>query len=430
MDPESLIDKLKSMGVQLGANHIPPSPEKPVQPSENGPLQQHADPRYTIEKVVAGSHFTTVLGETFLTTDRYPLDHQHGSMPLCADPEMDVLAAWSQAARVLQTGGKNLVFLDTETSGLAGGTGTYAFLVGIGYRTADGFELVQFFMRDPSEESALLAALDQWLSRFDVVVTFNGKSYDVPLLNTRYQINGLTPPFGSYEHVDVLQIARKLWRDRLPSRALGELEKEIVRFRRTNDEVPGWMIPQLYFDYLRSGDARPLAGVFYHNAIDILTLAALFGYVADLLKNPVRQEMVYGLDLASIARLYEEMGWFEQAAGLYGRSLEQGDLPEPFFFKTIERYARLHRRQNEWDRAVALWRIGAEHGMVSACVELSKFYEHRERNPLEALNWARKAMENLEKMDILDYPNKTLEREIQQRLGRLYQRTYRNFDQK
>jgi uncharacterized protein len=81
------------------------------------------------------------------------------------------------------------------------------------------------------------------------------------LLNTRYIMNGLTAPFGQYEHVDVLQIARKLWRDRLPSRALGELEKEIVRYYRTNDEVPGWMIPELYSDYLRSGDARPLAGV-------------------------------------------------------------------------------------------------------------------------------------------------------------------------
>jgi uncharacterized protein len=418
MDPESLFDKLKSMGVQLGASKLTPPAQAGARPPQHG-----------IESVVSGSHFETVLGQTFITTDRYPTDHQHGCVPLCAERELDVLAAWSQASRVLQPGGKNLVFLDTETSGLAGGTGTYAFLIGIGYRTEDGFELVQFFMRDPSEEAALLAALDQWLSRFDVVVTFNGKSYDIPLLTTRYQLNGLTPPFARYEHVDVLQIARKLWRDRLPSRALGDLEKEIVRFWRTTDEVPGWMIPELYFTYLRSGDARPLGGVFYHNAIDILSLAALFGHVATLLKDPLHQETIYGLDLAAIARLYEELGWLEQAAELYTRSLQQGDLPEPFFFKTIERYAQLHRRQKGWDKAVALWRIGAEHGMVSACVELSKFYEHHERNYLEAMNWARKAQENLEKMDLFDYPQKTLERDLHQRIGRLNQRMYRTFEQ-
>lgn len=410
------------MGVQLGARNIQFPAEKPTE----------ANPReaqVSIDKVIEGADFETVFGNTFITSARYPSDHQHGGIPLCAEREMDVLAAWSQASRVLQPGGRNMVFLDTETSGLAGGTGTYAFLVGIGYRTAEGFELIQFFMRDPSEETALLAALDAWLARFDVIITFNGKSYDVPLLNTRYQLNGLTPPFSHYEHVDVLQIARKLWRDRLPSRALGDLEKEIVRFWRTNEEVPGWMIPQLYFDYLRSGDARPIAGIFYHNAIDILSLAALFGYIASLLKDPIHQETVYGLDLAAIARLYEELGWLEQAAELYGLSLDQGDLPEPFFFKTIDRFARLHRRQKGWEKAVSLWRIGADHGMVTACVELSKYYEHREGNVLEAMNWARKALENLEKMDLFDYPSKTLERDLHQRIGRLTQRMVRSFDQ-
>ena len=141
-------------------------------------------------------------------------------------------------------------------------------------------------MRDPGQEAALLAALDQWLAEFDVIVTFNGKSFDVPLLNSRFLMNGITTPFERYEHVDVLQIARKLWRDRLPSRALGELEKEIIHFYRTGDDIPGWMIPQVYFDYLRSGDARPLAGVFYHNVIDILTLAALFGHIGAMLNDP------------------------------------------------------------------------------------------------------------------------------------------------
>lgn len=404
------------MGVQMGVSHLAEHKEKP------------RIPVYGIESVVHGFDLSTIYGPAFITQEQIPASYQHGAIPLCRDREMDILAAWGGTPRITEPGGENVVFLDTETSGLAGGTGTYAFLVGIGYRTATGFELVQFFMRDPGQETALLAALDQWLSRYTVVVTFNGKTFDVPLLNTRFTLSGISSPFEHYEHLDVLQIARKLWRDRLPSRALGELEREIVHFSRTQEEVPGWLIPQLYFDYLRSGDARPLAGVFYHNANDILSLAALYGHIASLLKDPLTQTAdSYGLDMAAIARLYEEMGWVDQAAALYERSLEMGDLPEPFFFKTMERYALLYRKQGEWYQAAQLWRRAADHGEVSACIELSKYYEHQERNYLEALNWAKKALDCFEVDRFYPGSGKTLEHEIEHRIGRLYQRVYHNF---
>lgn len=415
-DSETLLEKLKSMGMQLGASHLPEQKKKPRS-------------SYGIEAVIDGVDVPTVYGPAYMRLEKYPTDYRHGSIPLCPDCETDILAAWGGTPRINEPQGKNIVFLDTETSGLAGGTGTYAFLVGMGYRTEAGFELVQFFMRDPEQESALLAALDQWLSRFSVVVTFNGKTFDIPLLNTRYILNGLTSPFEGYEHLDVLQISRKLWRDRLPSRALSELEKEIAHVYRTQEEVPGWLIPQLYFDYLRDGDARPLSGVFYHNSQDILSLAALYGYIAGMLKDPLHSlPNLYGLDLAAIARLYEEMGLVDQAAELYEHSLEIGDLPEPFFFKTIERYATLYRRQGEWFRAAQLWRRAAEYGEVSSCIELSKYYEHHERNYLEALNWAKKALDNFEVDQFYPGSGRKLEQEIERRIGRLYQRVYQSRD--
>lgn len=414
-DPESLFEKLKSMGVQLGTSQIHQQ-EKP----------KHA--AYGIETVVDGMDIETVYGQTFVTKERYDSDYIHGRVILCAQKEMDVLAAWGGTPGITRLDQENVVFLDTETSGLAGGTGTYAFLVGIGYRTPVGFELIQFFMRDPGQEAALLAALDQWLARFNVVVTFNGKTFDIPLLNTRYILNGISSPFGSYEHLDILHISRKLWRDRLPSRALSELEKEIISFFRTGDEVPGWMIPQLYFDYLHTGDARPLSGVFYHNARDILSLAALYGHIAEMLKNPLGQSVDYGLDLAAIARLYEDMGWIEQAAMLYERSLEMGDLPEEAFFKTMERFALLRRRTGDWEHAIILWQKAAEHGELNACIELAKYYEHRVRNDLEALSWARKALEILDDTRYFFGSRKSTERDIQRRIGRLQKRTYRSFD--
>lgn len=408
-DSESLFNKLKSMGVQLGSDHLKVQPQK--QMDGNG-----------IEHVVQGEDLPTMHGTAFLTREVYPLDYQHGQTCLCTDPDMEVLSAWCGSKRIKQPGWRNVIFLDTETSGLMGGTGTYAFLIGLGYRTELGFEVVQLFLRDPGQEVALLAALDQWLSRFDVVVTFNGKTFDVPLLNTRYTINGLSGPFGRHEHVDMLQIARKLWRDRLPSRALGELEKEIIRFNRTGEDIPGWLIPQMYFDYLRSGDARPLSGIFYHNASDILSLAALYGYIASMLYEPTSQQEVYGLDLAAIARLYEELGWIDKATELYERSLDAGDLPEIFFFKTMERFALLHRRQRNWQKAAQLWRKAAEHGEVSACIELAKYYEHQERNPMEALAWARKALDNLEMDRYFLGSGQTLRHEIERRVARLYRK--------
>jgi len=414
-DSESLFEKLKSMGVQIGTSKIQPA----AKPARGG---------FGIETVISGTDIPTAYGQTYLIQEQYQAGYLHGRLPLCDDHEMNVLANWGHTPRITRPGGENVVYLDTETSGLAGGTGTYVFLVGIGYRTINGFELVQFFMRDPGQEAALLAALDQWLARFDVIVTFNGKSFDVPLLNTRFQMNGISPPFESFEHLDVLHIARRLWRDRLPSRALGELEKEVVQFYRTGEDIPGWLIPQMYFDYLRSGDARPLAGIFYHNARDILSLAVLTGHVAEMLNNPLGQSVDYGLDLAAIARLYEEMGRLEQAAVLYERSLEMGDLPEEFFFKIMERFALLRRKTGEWEKATALWQKAADHGQLAACVELSKYYEHRLRNYNEALIWARKAMEILDSTRYFEGSRKSTEREIERRIGRLYQRVYRGFE--
>lgn len=419
-DSESLFEKLKSMGVNMGASHVHPPPKPPTSSQPAG---------YGIETIISGVDHSTVYGQAFLYQEQYNADYNHGRIPLCQERDMQVLATWGGTPRICQTDCQNVVFLDTETSGLQGGTGTYAFLVGIGYRTPTGFELVQFFMRDPGQEPALLAALDEWLARFNVVVTFNGKTFDLPLLNTRYTLNGLSAPFGSFEHLDVLHIARKLWRDRLPSRALGELEKEIVQFYRTGEDIPGWLIPQLYFDYLRTGDARPLGGIFYHNARDILSLAALYGRIAEMLNDPLGDSVDYGLDLAAIARIYEEKGWIEQAATLYERCLEIGDMPEHFFFKTMERFALLRRRKGEWELAAQLWKKAAEHGELSSCIELSKYYEHRMRNDMEALNWARRALDILDSMRYFEGSRKAIEQDLERRIGRLNSRVYKNFDE-
>ena len=199
-----------------------------------------------------------------------------------------LISQWANDPRLADIPLSKFAFLDTETSGLSGGTGTYAFLVGIA-RFVDGqLVLRQFFMRDPAEEPAMLEAVAQFLAPAQALVTFNGKAFDAPLLTTRYRLHRIPIPYEGYAHLDLLPLARRLWRDRLESRALKYLEQHVLGMTRSSEEVPGYEIPWLYFDYLKSGDARPLAGVFYHNAMDVVAMAALLAHVNEVMRESVR----------------------------------------------------------------------------------------------------------------------------------------------
>ena len=383
---ESLSDKLKSLGVRVGANNI-----KSDKPARN---------EFPIEQVIQGVDFSTNLGIVFVVEQFFPLDFRHGTESIFKNNiSLDVLARWARKPHISLIKPAQFIFLDTETTGLSGGTGTFVFMVGLGYQSDESFHLVQLFMRDPSQETAFLTALNHFINSFEVVVTFNGKSFDVPLLNTRHILNGFSSPFTEMEHIDILPLARRIWRNRLSNRALSNLEIEILGVERTQAEVPGWMIPELYFEYLRTGDARPLAGIFYHNANDILSLAGLFYYLAKMLGDPSADPALPGLDMAALARLYEEIEDLLMAAQLYERSLDQG-LPRNFYLETLSRFALLYRRQGNWDGAIYLWKKAAEQEQIEACVELAKYYEHNQRDYIEAIKWTQIAIDLVVKLQV------------------------------
>lgn len=371
----SLSDKLKSLGVKTGPGPAPPPPL----------------PRATcpIEQIVPGRACATPCGEAFVVETDYPQTYQHGCAPLRVTPPPQIIAEWAREPRLSTLEPGRFVFLDTETTGLVGGTGTYAFLVGVGRCDGDRFRVAQFFMRDPAEEPALLAALAESLRPCAALVTFNGKAFDAPLLNARCVANRRTLPLTSVAHLDLLPLARRLWRDRLPSRALGRLEAQILGAARTGEDVEGWLIPELYFDYLRTGDARPLKGVFYHNAMDVLAMAALFGHVARLLEDPLNAEE--GSDLVAMGRLHEDLGYIEAAVRLYERGLGT-TLPAPVRGDAVRRLSSVRRRTGDLPAAVQLWREAAQGREVYAHVELAKFYEHRQRDCREAERWTRAAL--------------------------------------
>lgn len=398
----SLADKLKSLGVRT-ANSLQ-TPPKPAS--------------HSIDSVVAGSFLSTPRGEAFISEQIFGADYLHGNISPYADFPLSLISQWANDARIEQLPIHKFAFLDTETSGVSGGTGTYAFLVGAA-RFVDGqFALKQFFLRDPSEEPAMLEALIQFLAPCEGLVTFNGKSFDAPLLNTRYSLHRIPSPLKEYAHIDLLPLARRLWRDRLPSRALKYLEEHVLGFTRSSEEVPGYEIPWLYFDYLRTGDARPLGGVFYHNAMDVVAMAALLGHVSETLADPYNGRVEHGLDFVALGKLFEDLGHWDEAARLYERGLEFG-LEETDFGVAVKRLSILQKKRGDLDQAIRLWEEAARKGHIYAHIELAKYYEHKARDVKSSIKWAKAARAQAERADLPAYIRKHWLAEIDHRLARL-----------
>jgi len=401
---ESLADRLKSLGVQIGTSNL-------LKPAVQ-------DTEYPIQDVVDGYFDETPLGQTFVFEKMYPADYRQGEIELTQSPDLSVISAWAKLDPEVHLEWKKMVFLDTETSGLAGGSGSFAFLIGLGFIMPEGFRLIQLFMRDPAEEGALLATLGRFLVGYDTVVTFNGKTFDIPLLNNRHVLNKQSSPFSTFNHIDMLPMARRIWRNRLPSRALKDLEVDILHLTRSEDEVPGWMIPDMYFDFLRTRDARPMAGIFYHNGMDILSLAALTASTGELLASPLQAENVAALDLIAIAKLYEDIKQPQVALQLYERSLQYG-LPEDFYIQTLQRYAILYRRQGNWPEALRLWTQLAELNNFEGAVDAAKCCEHQLRDIKQAIAWTEKAGLILDKMQCSLTLRKLLKKDLATRHARL-----------
>jgi uncharacterized protein YprB with RNaseH-like and TPR domain len=373
----SLSERLKSLGVKVGAQDLPaPRPRA----------------SWPVEDVIPGRFQDTSGGSTYLVEATYPLEYSHGYTQLGLQLQPNIIAAWAGNPAIASRDPSSFAFLDTETSGLAGGTGTYAFMVGAGRYTTQGFLLVQFFMRDPLEEPAMLLALEEFIAPCQTLVTFNGKSFDVPLLNTRYILQGWKSPFDGLAHVDLLHLSRRLWRDRLPSRTLSNLEVHILGAHRSEEEVPGWMIPQMYFEYLRDGDARPLKRVFYHNAMDVVSMAALLNHATTLLEDPANFPAVESIELAAAARLYEELGQISRAIQLYRYSLSS-PMPAELFLDTSQRLALIFKRQGDYPTAIPIWEAAALAGGLAACEEMAKYYEHHTQDYPQAIRWTQTALE-------------------------------------
>jgi uncharacterized protein YprB with RNaseH-like and TPR domain len=402
---DDFTERLKLLGVTLG---VPSSPGN-----------QRPQKRFLIDEVINGEFRSTIFGNIFVVKKEFPVQNTFGQTVLETQNDgLQKIADCAKVGKLSQYRLDKCLFLDTETTGLSGGTGTLAFLIGLGWYEGDSFSLMQIFLRDFSDEPAALAFLTEVVSSFHILVTFNGKGFDLPLLTGRHIINSITNPFIHFDHLDLLPIARKIWRRRLDDRSLGNLEKEILHTHRTEEEIPGWMVPQIYFDYLNSGDARPLKGVFYHNEIDILSMVRLLSHLTDFFCSPGINPEHNSVDISALGTLYEQRGDIPKAVELYNQSIKLG-LPEKHHTDTTMRLAVIAKRHKDWLAAQDLWIQAANQNEFSAIIELAKYYEHH-GNDLEAARvWVVKAIDLANSSNQRHYQMRKIIADLSHRINRI-----------
>ena len=394
--------------------------EKP-EPARKLPAQRFAK---GIEEYVDGEVVKNSSGEFFLAREAFPFGRPYGKLRIGDIPSADLSPLNLLLKDAAMPDPSRLIFLDTETTGLAGGTGTCAFLIGIGNVEGMKFVVRQFFLRDYPEEKALLESLAEALADCDGLVTFNGKTFDVPLLETRYALARMKSPLERLVHFDALHPSRRLWKLRLESCKLTVLEEAILGIAREGD-VPGSEIPAIYFDYLRSGDARGLQPVFYHNALDVVSLAALTVELARTLGEGGAESLDSPLDLFSLSRILGSAGSKEKSITTCRQALA-GGLPQQIESLALKHLAVEFKRQRRHESAVELWLELSRREpplAVEALEELAIHYEHRLRNLEQALEFTLAALAHLDGQSFPSAPHRARFARRRERIQRKLART-------
>ncbi|MDW7738491.1 MAG: ribonuclease H-like domain-containing protein [Bacillota bacterium] len=332
----------------------------------------------------------TAFGNCYFREKQFPLEYQHGIYKLsgsltCCGPEL-VLPTRDKRLEFFDP--RDSIFLDIETTGLSGGTGTLAFLIGLGWFEGDLFLLRQYFLRRPAEERAVLTHFAELTSNFSTIVTFNGKMFDLPLIQTRQLLAGLKntePPL----HLDLLQCARAFWKKRFPSRSLKSLEETLLGLKRL-DDIPGAEIPSVYFEFLRRGNTDRLKQVFHHNVLDILSMVTLLERVSrlsagQLIEHPA-EEFALGKLCIESGRTAEGISYLNKASISAHETLASEAALELAFY---------HKRMGDWLEAVTIWQRMIDNHSVNPLpyVEMAKHMEHRSKQYKSALEMALRALE-------------------------------------
>lgn len=353
----------------------------------------------------------------------YSLNSRYGRTPigLGLDIPSDTLCTLSRSSDFENLDLSTALFFDLETTGLQGGAGTVAFLVGLGFYDQDKFHVVQYFLADRSEEERMIDDLDRFFAERDFrsIVTYNGKYFDLPLLETRFVLNRKPLRLSSLPHLDFLFAARNLWKHKYESCRLFHLAREIVQADRAED-IPGAEIPGRYFEYMRTGEFSLIEPIIYHNQEDILSLLGLVISGATLVskKGEFLDEARDALDLYGLGKVYESAGEIEKSVEYFEKAL-QGELTEAVAGMAKKKLSAHFKKHALWDKAVPMWREMTASNQLQSFRELAMYYEHKEKNYAEA---QRAAEEGLALARDL---HSSLARDFARRLDRLNQKLSR-----
>lgn len=362
--------------------------------TEKAPYAPNRDSGRDISVLVPGSVQTNDNGSCFIIENRYPFSYLHGGCSLGDALKVDgELIAALGGADCEGLRADKLLYLDTETTGLSGGAGTVAFLVGIGFFEEDTYIVRQYFIRDYDEEAAMLTELQQDFSKYQGFVTFNGKSFDINLLQSRFISNRLRPSFREMPNIDLLYPSRRVWELKLESCRLSSLEENVLGEYRC-DDIPGAMIPAVYFKYLEDSDASDIKRVIRHNKLDILSMVSLLTRLSTMLQSPLSQTDG-GYELLGLGKIFEADG----NTHCMLECLEACTGSEQYAIRSqaVKRLTSVYKRNGSYDLALEHWKAmetetsGFE---LFHLVEMAKYYEHKVKDIEFALLLVEKAVGN------------------------------------
>ncbi len=363
-----------------------------------------------VGEILGGRPVDTPFGNCLVIDRRYESNRRHGDVFIedCQIPGADSLRVLDPSL-IVDSGLGRTVFIDLETTGISGGAGTVAFLVGCGYFDLGAFQVRQFLLTSYKGERALLAAVADFFDDADLIVTYNGKTFDVPVMETRWMFHRMEVPLEGVPHFDALHSARRLWKSRAEAETddagcrLTTLERTLFDVRRVGD-VPGFEIPSRYFRFLRSGDPRPLEPVLEHNRLDLVSLAAVTARAARLVIDGA-EGCPDGAQALALGRIYERAGSLDRAEACYRKAATADAVPvrgeglyrfglkcrrERRFAEAADAWRAIltltgSRASRRWPQAAALRQIAVE--------ALAIHHEHRDRNLHTARELAQSGLE-------------------------------------
>ncbi len=270
-----------------------------------------------------------------------------------------------------------LVFFDAETTGLSSGAGTIAFLVGFARLTGEGVSTAQLFMSDYPAEPAFLEVLTSLIHEEDLLISYNGKGFDSQVLTTRFLLNGMRLPIGA--QLDLLYMARRLWKTRLPDCTLSTIERSVLDITRERD-LPSGEVPERYFEYLRSGNAALLEDVFAHHLQDIESLVSLLARVERSFEDPAH---VTNVDTYQLGRMLLSQGR-EEGLDVLHRVVRESESARQSV-RAAHELGKYYRRRGSFDTPAGVWREVLErYSSITAGIEVAKHLEHKRKDLSEA----------------------------------------------